>query len=115
MSIKLKIILIFIMILFLIYIFSVIKRNKISTKNALIWVIADIIVIFCILFLKQLLVIANFIGIKTVSNMMFFLGFIFLLILCFKQSAQLSIQNKKIINLTQELGILKNKIIKDKK
>jgi hypothetical protein len=47
--------------------------------------------------------------------MMFFMGFIFLIVLCFNLSSQLSIQNKKIINLTQELGILKNKLEKEKK
>lgn len=115
MSIKLKIILIIIMILFLIYICWYIKNKKISIKNSLLWVIADIGVIFCILFINPLLKITNFIGIKKVSNLMFFIGFIFLLVLCFKQSTQLSNLNKKVINLTQELGILKNNINKDKK
>lgn len=115
MSGKLKMILILIMLLFLIYVFKAIKRNKISTKNALIWVIVDIVVVFCIIFVNPLFGVTNFIGIKTVSNMMFFLGFIFLLILCFNFSNQLSVQNKKIINLTQELALLKNKIEKENK
>ena len=114
MSTKLKIILIIIMFLLLIYILKSIKNNKISTKNALIWVISDILVILCTIFIEPLLAVANFIGIKTVSNMLFFIGFVFLLILCFKQSTELSAQNKKIINLTQEIGILKNKNKKDK-
>lgn len=113
MSTKLKIILIFVMFLLLIYILKYIKNNKISTKNALIWVVADILVILCTLFIKPLLIVANFIGIKTVSNMLFFIGFVFLLILCFKQSTQLSEQNKKIITLTQELGILKKQSKKE--
>lgn len=115
MSIKLKLILIVIMILFLIYVFKAIKNNKISVKYALIWVIADVAVILCVLLVDPLLKISNFIGIKTVSNMMFLFGFVFLLVLCFNLSKQISIQNKKIINLTQELGILKNKIEKVKK
>ena len=115
MTIKLKIILILVMIMLLIYISRSIKKNILSTKNALLWVVADIIVIFCIIFVDPLLLVANFIGIKTVSNMLFFIGIIFLLILCFNLSNQLSIQNKKIIKLTQELGILKNKIGEDKK
>ena len=50
---------------------------------------------------------ANFIGIETVANMMFFLGMIFLLVLSFNQSTELSKLNKKVISLTQELAILK--------
>lgn len=115
MSLKLKVLLILIIVLLLLYVFKSVKNNKISVKYALIWIIADIAVIFCILLVEPLLKVSNFIGIKTVSNMLFFLGFIFLLILCFNQSTQISIQNKKIIKLTQELGILKNQIDKDKK
>lgn len=115
MSNKLTIILILVMILFLIYVFKEIKNNKISTKHALIWVIADIIVIICIIFVEPLFKVAHFLGIETVSNMMFFLGFIFLLVLCFNLSNQISVQNKKIINLTQELGILKNRNNKEVK
>jgi len=115
MELRLKIIIILVMIILLMYMFNIVRKNKVSTKNILIWVMADIFVIFATLFLDVLLKIANFFGIETVSNMMFFIGFIFLIVLCFNQSSQLSIQNKKIINLTQELGILKNKLDREKK
>ena len=48
MEFRLKIILIIVMLLLLLYIIKSIKSSKISTKNALIWVVADVIVIFCI-------------------------------------------------------------------
>lgn len=107
MEIKLKIILIVVMLLLLLYIVKSIKNSKISTRNALIWVVADIIVIVCIIFIDPLFSLANFIGIETVANMMFFLGIVFLLVLCFNQSTELSKLNKKVVTLTQELGILK--------
>ena len=109
MEFRLKIILIIVMLLLLLYIIKSIKSSKISTKNALIWVVADVIVIFCIILIDPLFSLANFIGVETVANMMFFLGIIFLLILCFNQSTELSILNKKVVTLTQELGILKKK------
>lgn len=115
MELKLKIIIIIIMLLLLMYMFQAVRKNKISLKNILIWIIADLIVIVSVLFLDELLKLANFIGIETVSNMLFFFGFVFLIILCFNLSSDLSIQNKKIINLTQEVGILKNKLSKEKK
>lgn len=115
MELKLKIIIIIIMILFIMYMLQAVRKNKISLKNILIWIIADLLVIVSVLFLDELLKIANFIGIETVSNMLFFIGFVFLIILCFNLSSEISIQNKKIINLTQEIGILKNKLEKGKK
>lgn len=114
MVLRLKICLIIIMLLFLGYVLKKIKYNKLAIRNALIWIVSDILVIFVIIFIENLLAISNFIGIETVSNMIFFIGFIFLLILCFNMTCELSIQNKKIINLTQELGIMKNKLEKDK-
>lgn len=115
MELRLKIIIIVIMLFLLLYMFNIVKKNKVSTKNILLWVVADILVILVTLFLDFWLEVANFFGIKTVSNMMFFMGFIFLIVLCFNLSSQLSIQNKKIINLTQELGILKNGLERRKK
>lgn len=115
MELKLKIIIIIVMLVLLLYMFNAVRGNKISLKNILIWIIADVIVIFGVLFLEILFDLANFIGVETVSNMMFFLGFIFLIVLCFNLSSELSIQNKKIISLTQEVGILKNRLEKEKK
>lgn len=115
MEFKLKFVVVIVMLLLLIYIFGVVRKNKISIKNIIIWILFDVIVIFCVLFLDMVLRIAHFVGIKTISNMMFFIGFIFLIVVCFNLSSELSIQNKKIINLTQELGILKNKLEKVKK
>lgn len=112
MELKLKVFIIIVMLFLLFYMFCAVRKNKISLKNILIWIIADIIVIIAVLFLEILLNFANFIGIETVSNMMFFGGFIFLIILCFNLSSELSNQNKKIISLTQELGILKNRLEK---
>ena len=115
METKLKVLLILIMILFIIYIFKHIKKSNLSTKHALIWIIPDIIVIICIIFIESLFKFTNFIGFEKVSNMMFFIGFIIVLFICFALTNQLSIQNKKIINLVQELGIIKNKIESDNK
>lgn len=115
MELKLKIIIIIVMLVLLLYMFNAVRNSKISLKNILIWIVADVLVIVGVLFLDSLLKVANFIGIETVSNMMFFGGFIFLIVLCFNLSSELSVQNKKIISLTQELGILRNKLDKEKK
>lgn len=115
MELKLKVIIIIVMLLLLFYMFSAVRKSKISLKNILIWIIADIIVVFAVLFSNLLLKFANLVGIEKVSNMMFFGGFIFLIILSFNLSSDLSVQNKKIISLTQEVGILKNKLEKEKK
>lgn len=114
MSLKLKIIIIVIIVCLLIYMISKIKAKKLSIRHALIWIIAELFAVFCIVFVEDILKISNIIGIETVSNMMFFIGFVFLVILCFNMSVQLTEYNKKIVSLTQELGILKNLVEKGK-
>ena len=105
MSLKLKLIIIAVMLILLLYVFRKIKHDHLSMKYALIWIITDVLVILATIFVESLFKVASFLGIETVSNMMFFLGFVFLLIECFNLSHQLSIQNKKIISLTQKIGI----------
>lgn len=109
---RLIVVLVVIMVLLLLYMFKVVKKDKISMNNILIWLVLDVLVIFCIIFVDPLFNVANFLGIETVANMMFFIGFICLIVICFNLSNKVSIQNKKIITLTQELGILKNRIDK---
>lgn len=105
MSLKLKLIIIVVMCILLLYVFKKIKHDHLSMKYALIWIVTDVLVIIATIFVESLFKVAAILGIETVSNMMFFLGFIFLLIECFNLSHQLSIQNKKIISLTQKIGI----------
>ena len=113
MSLKLKLILIAIMIIFVLYICLSISKQKISVKHSFIWLIASFIVILCIICIDFLFDIANLVGIEKVSNMLFFIAIIFLVVICFNLSSQLSIQNNKVIKLTQELSILKKEIEKD--
>ena len=73
--------------------------------------IAIIISIFQIYNLEKL---AKLVGIKTVSNFLFFLGFIFFIFIVFDISKTISIQNKKIVTLTQELALLRKDINNNK-
>lgn len=114
MTTNLKIALIIIMLLFLLYVFKCIRSDKLLMRHALIWVIADIVAILCVIFVEPLFKVTNFLGIEKVSNMMFFIGFVVVLIICLNFSNQLSIQNKKLINAIQEIGILKNKLESEK-
>ena len=62
------------------------------------------------IFVDYLRVIADLIGMEKVSNMIFLFGFIVLLAICIGLTTIVSEQKNKIIVLTQEMGILKNKV-----
>lgn len=111
---SLKIFLIISILIFIIHVLNNVKKNKLSIRNCIVWLVMSIAVIICVFQVDNLTALANLIGIKTLSNLIFFLGFIFLIFVVFDLTRIVSMQNKKIITLTQELGILKKEIENDK-
>lgn len=107
MSVKLSILIILSMIGFLYIILKDIKKGKLLIKNSILWIILVIFVIIVTLRINHFTKIANLIGIEKASNMVFFLGFIFLLILTFNFSKKISEQNNKLLKLAQEIALIK--------
>lgn len=107
---KLILILAISIIIFLLYVLKNIKQGKLNIKNALIWIIMGIGVIICVFQINNLEKLAKIVGIETVSNMLFFLGFLFLIFTCFNITRTISSQNKKIVQLTQELALLRKEV-----
>lgn len=103
----LKIFIIAFIILFFLYVLKNVRDNKLNIKNALIWMVMSIGIIICTFQVENLEKLSKLIGAKTLSNIIFFLGFIFLIYVCFNITKTISTQNKKIISLSQELAILK--------
>lgn len=54
--------------------------------------------------------ITHFFGFEVISNMIFFFGFVALLVISFTLTKFLSLQKEKITTLTQEVGILKKEL-----
>lgn len=105
-----KIILTLCLLIFILYVINNVRHKKLSVRNSFIWLIMAITTIICIWIIPLLYIFAKFIGIETVSNLLFFLGFLFMIFTTFDLAKTISIQNKKIINLTQELAILKHEV-----
>lgn len=107
----LKVLIISLTVLILFFIFFSVKKKMISLKYALIWILACIFIVFVTLLSEQIEKISIFFGIKTLSNMMFFIAFIFIFLNLYYLTIVVSKQKQQIINLTQELGILKNNMM----
>lgn len=93
-----------------ILLYSMVKRKKILFKHFLLWSILDIILILSIFGIDYLRIISDFIGIEEISNMIFLFGFIVLLAICIHLTTVVAEQKTKLVTLTQELGIVNNKI-----
>lgn len=107
MSINLKIFLVLVCVFLIFYVYYKVLDKKLDYKSGLsIMLMLVILMVLCI-FDQILIPIRDFLGFEVVSNMIFFLGFIFVSVLLLSLSIKVNKQNEKIIKLTQELAILK--------
>ena len=64
-------------ILGLLYILQLVRKNRLDLKYALSWLVVSIFVLIMVLFPNLMEKLAEFLGIASPVNMIFFLGFIF--------------------------------------
>jgi len=106
---KLVVVLILVALFFLIYVIKNVLKRKMVINYALLWIMFGIAMTVAVLIPDFLKIICNTIGIKTVSNFIFFLGFGLLLLITFVLTEIVSSQKIKITTLAQEVAILKHK------
>ena len=88
MSIRIKCVIIAVLILGLLKILGLIKKNKLELKYALSWLFTELGIL--ILLIPNLLnVISKVLGIYNEINMLFFLGFVFIILVIFSLTMSL--------------------------
>ncbi len=97
-------------ILFLLVIIELVRKNKLSERYSLIWILFGIIMLVLSsspVFIEN---IAFMIDIKYAPSLLFILGLFFLIVYSLQMTMVISQQSKKIIRLTQEMSILRDNI-----
>ena len=107
MNINLKIFLITKCILLIINVYLKVLKKDLDFKNAFAWMTIILLLMILCIFDNILVPIKNLFGFELVSNMIFFMGFIFISLLLLSLSIKVNKQNEKITKLTQELAIIK--------
>ena len=115
MPLSLKFILSIFILLFLVYVVVNVKKEKISIRHAILWIFISIVAIICIFQIENLSIVADWIGVQTTSNLIFFLGFLFLIFVTFSLTKTVTTQEEKIAKLTQEVALLRGKNGKKRK
>ena len=90
------------------YMFISIRKNKLSVSNSIIWIIFCIALLLLSIWPKSLDWLASLIGIAYPPALFLMIAVIILFIQNFIYSKQIENLNKKVINLSQELSIVKN-------
>ena len=112
MEINLIIFLICFCIVFGIYVLINIFKRKISLQHSLMWFVYAILMVLCLVFPGITELLTKLLGFEVVSNMVFFFGFVILIVICFNMTKLISKEKEKVIILTQELAILKHELRK---
>jgi len=107
---RLKIILLIAVLFFIIMIINSIRKNNISLKYSLVWLSSGFITIILIIIPNFLEIISDLLGFKLVSNMVYMIAIIILLMISFCFTVIVSRQTNKIRLLIQELSLLKERV-----
>ena len=90
------------------YIIYEVRKKNFSIKESFWWIIASIIMLLLAIFPYSIDWLANKLGIAYPPSLLFVFCIIFLVFINFRNSKKIALQNEKIIELAQNLSILKS-------
>ena len=105
------VVIIFILFLLIVYL---LRKRKLSTKYAIVWFLAIIVMLFTVLLPDVMKYIANLIGFELLSNMLLCIFIVILLFITLALTIVVSSNKRRITLLIEEVSILK-KELEDKK
>jgi hypothetical protein len=97
-------------IFIVIYVYSKVKKKLFSEKESIYWMIFSIFIMLLAIFPKLIDNVSLFFGIYYPPSFIFLIGFVFLLILLFKQSQAINLLNERSKELAQINAILDEEI-----
>ena len=110
MSLRLQIVIGFIVLAMILFIANMVRKKKIDLRYALSWLCLAVIILLLDVFPQIVFGFAELIGISVPSNMVFFVGFIFVVILIYSVTVSVSRLSLKVKRLTQELALLREEM-----
>ena len=113
MNFKLQIFMELISIIILFGIIELVRRKKLKEEYSLLWLITGFGLFVLAISEKLLEKITVFFGAVLPSNMIFFFGLIFVLLLCLHYSLKISQMTTQIKNLAQKIALLEDDMKKE--
>ena len=107
---KLQIIIAIVVLVGMVYIISLIRKNRLELKYALSWLVVAFIVLIIDCFPVLMERLAVLLGIASPVNMMFFVGFLFSLIILLTLTVAVSIAATCVKRLTQKIALMEKRI-----
>ena len=102
---RLQLFLVAICLIAFLYLFYKMKKKRVDVKYTLPWLLLDFLMLVLVVFPDGLMWMSRMIGIKTVSNAVFFAALIFLLVIVYIMSRTISRLNNEIRALAQRVAL----------
>ena len=99
-------------ILVILYVVNIVRKKKFSIKESFWWIVASIVMLILSIFPYSIDWIAKKIGVAYPPTLLFVASIIFLLFINFRDSKRISELQIKVVQLGQELAIIKEKVNK---
>ena len=96
-------------IIILIYVVNIVRKKKFSIKESFWWMVAVVIMLILSIFPYSIDWIASKIGIAYPPSLLFVACIMFLVLINFRDSKRISELQMKVVELGQELAIVKSK------
>lgn len=110
MSLRIQIVIAIVLILALVGIANMVRKETLDLRFALSWLAVGVIVLILDIFPGIMDWLVHLLGIQLPVNMLFFFGFCFTLMLVFTLTLKVSRQSEQLKHLTQEMALLEKKI-----
>lgn len=104
-----KIYFIIIAIICMVYIISEVRKKKFSIKESFWWFVASVIMLLLSIFPYSINWLAKIFGVEYPPSLLFVFCIIFLTFINFRNSKKIAEQQEKIIELAQQVSILKQR------
>jgi len=114
MNFKLQLFMVLISLLIMVGIVELVRRKKLKEEYSILWLITGFGLMLFAIDTKLLFDITNFFGAALPSNILFFFGLIFVLLLCLHYSLKISQMTTQIKNLAQKIALLEDDIKQNK-
>lgn len=106
MTIRVQIILGIVLVVGLIAILRMVKKRDLELKYVLAWILCDVILVILTLRPSSMQKLAEMLGIYSPTNMIFFLGFIFSILIIFSLTVALSRVTARVRKLAQTIALM---------
>lgn len=114
MALRFQIIIGVALVLAMLMILQQVRKNKLNLRFALLWLLLGVLMLVIDIFPQIITWAADILGLELASNLLFFLGICFALILVFGLTQKVSKLSDETKSLTQEVAILKEQIEAEK-